>query len=320
MRDRLEMHRIATCFYNPSFSKNLTKTVNDFNPDIVYLQFGYEALKFLDNVDFKSSIIIHFRGYDASQMLHNGAYVRRLKKTLKHPKIYPVFVSGSLIQNLRNRGIVFTNEPKVIHSNTDLSFFKRRNYTSPISTFKLVQVSTFREKKGHEYTLEALKLFLKENRETDIHLTFTGERQGTNYEKIKKKVIDDGLMEKVTFAGVLNPDQIRSLLESNHCAVLHSVTTEDGDQEGIPNALMEAMSMEMPVISTNHSGIPELLDQSTFSYIVEEKDTIFYAKCIENVIGNWRWAPENRERIKHEFSNQQFLENMNHLFSEITRI
>jgi colanic acid/amylovoran biosynthesis glycosyltransferase len=65
-----------------------------------------------------------------------------------------------------------------------------------------------------------------------------------------------------------------------------SVTSESGDQEGIPVVLMEAMASQMPVISSYHSGIPELVISGENGLLVKERDTYELAKKIEFLLDN----------------------------------
>ena len=92
IRDRLEMQKIFLTFINPSFRKVLKRKVDEFNPDVIHLQFGYEALKFIDNYNENTILIlIQFRGYDASQKLKNDTYLRRLRKVLSQSNVYTRF-------------------------------------------------------------------------------------------------------------------------------------------------------------------------------------------------------------------------------------
>lgn len=319
IRDRLEMHGIYLTFFNPLFLVKLKKEVQAFKPDIIHLQFGYEGLRFIDNYPNiqKTPIIVHFRGYDASQKLTNRAYVKRLKGLLNTGNIYSISVSESLVKNLKKSRIQFNNHPRILHSNTDLDYFKRSNYQIDNNVFRLIQVSSFREKKGHEITLNALRLYIDKTGDTSILLIFTGEKSGNQYLRIQKMVNDLKLESFVDFVGHVNRQQVKSLLEESHCAILHSITTSDGDQEGIPNALMEAMAMEMPVISTYHSGIPELVKENECTILVEERDIDSYVNAIIRIRNNWKWVPSNRLRIKNDFSSNNFSDELNKIYSQL---
>ena len=66
--------------------------------------------------------------------------------------------------------------------------------------------------------------------------------------------------------------EILRLYEQSHIFLAPSVTSEDGDQEGIPVVLHEAMASGMPIISTRHTGIPELVDDGESGFLVPERD------------------------------------------------
>lgn len=323
LRDRLEMHQLLLSFWNPSFSKFIQSQIKNFRPEIIHLQFGYEALKFIDNASNTTiPIIIHFRGYDASKLLSNRSYVKRLRRILAEKRTFSVFVCNHLLNNLRKKRITFSNPPEIVYSNTDTDFYQRKKTLTFSNSFRLIQVSNFREKKGHLYTLKALKKYLDDKKESQsIKLIFVGDIANGQYEAIYEKVNELKLNNHVEFAGFQTQDEIRRLLESCHCALLHSITASDGDQEGIPNALMEAMSMELPVITTKHAGISELLEDKNgkpcFGIMVAEKDEIAMRNAISQVIETWRLAPENRERIVSFFSKEKFIENIDSLYLRI---
>ncbi len=319
LRDRLEMHQLYLTFKNREFRKKLSSKVQLISPDVIHLQFGYEAIRFLDNY-YDSSIptIIHFRGYDASRLLKNSAYVSKIKRLLKLKNIYPVFVCKYLIRNFESTNIGFKNSPRVIYSNTNTDFFKRTNYSTDTSKFILLQLSSFREKKGHFFTLNALRRYIDQTGDTQIQLIFTGAKDGPQYESIVHLVEELCLNNFVKFEGIVTPKRAKVLMEKSHCAILHSVTTGDGDQEGIPNALMEAMSMELPVISSCHSGIPELLTNEAMAWMVAERDIAGYCEAIKKMKKGWRWASENREIVISNFSRPQFEKKTMAMYQEIT--
>ena len=199
-----------------------------------------------------------------------------------------------------------------------MKFFRRELYNLNTTNFTLIQISSFRGEKGHYYTLKALRKYIDETKDDLIRLTVSGDKGSENYRTVKEFCRELNLTDYVQFVGLLNPNQVKTALENSHCSVLHSVTTDDGDQEGIPNALMEAMSMEMPIISSIHAGIPELLTKESFSYLVEERDVDQYVEAIKHIRKNWRWAPENRKIISDKFSSQIFISNINLVYRSIS--
>lgn len=317
-RLRLEWRDILLWLYHPSFAKKLKQTVEVFRPDLIHCQFGYDALRFLDNYFPKNiPVLINFRGFDASRKLQFKTYTNRIKKVLAKPNVYPVFVCKYLKENLENHGIPVRKEHLVLYSNTDTDFFKRKSYEHPKSRIKLVQVSSFREKKGHVYTLKALRRLIDLRPDLDVELTLTGQG-GEGYDETIALIKKLDLDPHINLVGWVDKYQVRSLLEESHALLLHSITPESGDKEGIPNCLMEAMSMELPVLSTYHAGIPELVKDSVHGYLVEERDVVKYAERLEDII-QWGYQPQNRVRVQKYFSKERHIQELYSFYQQRVR-
>ncbi len=98
-------------------------------------------------------------------------------------------------------------------------------------------------------------------------------------------------------------------LNKSHIFILSSVTASNGDQEGIPNALKEAMAMGLPVISTDHSGIPELIEDGISGFLVPERDIAALVDRIEYLINHpeqWnKITAAARKTIEEKFDMEQ---------------
>ena len=95
-----------------------------------------------------------------------------------------------------------------------------------------------------------------------------GEQDGMMREHIARA----GLEDMVTMPGFKPQEEIRQALSEADIFLLPSKTAADGDMEGIPVALMEAMAVGLPVVSTYHSGIPELIQNNVSGWLVSEND------------------------------------------------
>lgn len=318
IRLRLENHDLRLNLRHRTFGRRWREIVRTFDPEIIHLQFGYEALKVLDN-DFDPSrkYVIHFRGYDASRKLQLRTYVRKISKYLSEANVFPVFVTEFLKSNLEKAGINVRKDHLILHSATDLEFFKRKSqYPQNSSPFIFLQVSSFREKKGHIPTLRAFKLFMDRYPKLTTELWFTG-THNDEFLKIKQEVQRLGIERFVNFQGQKTPVEIREMLEKCHAVLLHSITAKDGDTEGIPNALMEAMAMELPVISTFHAGIPELVEHGVNGILVGENDLEAYVEAMYEIL-RWGRVPVNREKVNSYFSKDQHFKLINHFYKTIS--
>ena len=279
------------------FQKELKKVIDVFKPDLIHCQFGIVSLQLIDNIEDKSiPVVIQFRGYDASSMLRKKSYIQRLRQVLNQENYYSIFVAESLRQNLKQHDINVKNSI-ILHSGIDLSKFKREKYEEH-KEFIFLQISSLKEKKGHAYTLKAFAKFLslQETKKYKLVLAGDGERK-TQLEVLSTQL---GIHKYVEFVGFVSPLKAKVLLENADVFIHHSITAENGDEEGIPNVLMEAMAMELPIISTYHAGIPELIKDEVNGYLVKEKDIDTYALRMENIT-KWKKLKINREVIDKEF-------------------
>ena len=309
IRLRLENHDLRLNLKHRMFGRLWREVVSTFDPEI----------KVLDN-DFDPSrkYVIHFRGYDASKKLQLRTYIRKISKYLSEPNVFPVFVTDFLKKNLEKVGIKVRKEHLILHSATDLEFFKRKSeYPQDSSPFIFLQVSSFREKKGHIPTLRAFKLFLDRNPDLTTELWLTG-ASNDEFLKVKQEVERLGIQKFVIFQGLKTPVEIREMMEKCHVVLLHSITTKGGDTEGIPNALMEAMAMELPVVSTYHAGIPELVENEVNGILVQENDLEAYAKAMLDIT-KWGRIPINREKVNSYFSKDQHFKLINDFYKTISR-
>lgn len=303
-------------YKNRNFANALNLLVQKIKPDVIHCHFGKEALKIIDNLENKTiPIVIHFHGYDASSALTSKAYVNRLKSVLSEERVYPIFVAKYLRQNLINAGIMIKNET-ILHCGIDLEKFKLDKTVAKKEEKKVfLQVSSLVEKKGHEYTLQAFAKLLKNDKgDYALWLTGDGERRKL-LEDLTKKL---GIENSVKFLGYVTPNEAIELMKQADVFVHHSITASNGDQEGIPTALMEAMAMELPVISTIHSGIPELVENGVNGYLVQEKDIETYSQKMNEALKLGKLF-KNREIIDSDFELKKHNEQLVYLYQKIVK-
>lgn len=100
-----------------------------------------------------------------------------------------------------------------------------------------------------------------------------------------------GLDDYVTFTGWCTQAEVADYLRQAHIFLLPCVTAPDGDEDAIPNVLKEAMACGIPVISTNITGVPEIVIDGYNGFLVNEHDPAALAEKIDYVITH----PELRE-------------------------
>ncbi|MFC2157981.1 glycosyltransferase, partial [Acidobacteriota bacterium] len=169
------------------------------------------------------------------------------------------------------------------------------------SRFIILTIGRMVEKKGHRFALEALSILKKRGK--DIQYWIIGD--GPLKANLENLVSNLGLEEEVSFLGKMNQNELLEIICRAHVLVLPSITTEQGDMEGIPLVLMEAMATGLPVISTEHSGIPELVVNGRTGLLVPEKDVVSLAEKIEILIDDprevMRMTEEARRLVESDY-------------------
>jgi len=155
---------------------------------------------------------------------------------------------------------------------------------APGEPLRLLSVARLIEKKGIGYALAALALAEKQ---LPAPLEYHVVGDGPLRSQLENEAEALGLSERVRFHGSLDNARVQLLMQSMHGFLAPSVTAADGDMEGIPVALMEAMAQGMPVISTRHSGIPELVRDGDTGWCVPERD----AAALAAALVEWAKAP-----------------------------
>ena len=136
--------------------------------------------------------------------------------------------------------------------------------------FVFISVGRLVEKKGHEYTVRALARCRQRAPDIDMKLRIVG--GGPLMDKLQDMIADLGLEGNVQLSGSLPREDIKGRLLSADAFVLPSVTAENGDMEGFPVAILEAMAAGLPVLTTRHGGIPEIVDDGVTGLLAAERD------------------------------------------------
>ncbi len=162
----------------------------------------------------------------------------------------------------------------------------------------LFTVARFSEKKGLEYAIRALTHLPEE---VNCHYFIGG--FGELEQSLKQLVIELNLTNKVTFLGPLTSIEVKNHMQTADVFIQPSITADNGDMEGVPVAIMEAMAVGVPVISTFHSGIPELITHNEHGLLAKERDTRALAdniSCLYRDDGNLATKFRQNARLRIE--------------------
>lgn len=181
----------------------------------------------------------------------------------------------------------------IVRQIVDLDTYKYR------PKIKILIVGFFSEKKGHEILFKAIRKMERD----DIELWVVGEETPTiEVVDCRKMVKELGIESQVAFFGAQTGVALRAFYRECDIFCLPSRVDRNGDKEGFPNVIAEAMAFGKPVVSTRHAGIPEALD----AILVEENNVEQLAEALQQVCDSVelrrRLGEQNRKRAEAMYS------------------
>ena len=285
--------------------------------DIIHCQFGTLgpfAVWLTQICPSNCKIVTSIRGYDVTVFLkeHPGMY----RELFKEGDLFlPVceFLKERLIQE-------GCEEKKIVvhYSGIDCSKFeyvqRQRVLGEPT---KVLTIARLVEKKGVAFAIEAMSRLVSKGEQ--IEYTVVGD--GMLRESLQQLIVDMGIERQVKLLGWKTHEEVKILLEESHVLLAPSLTSAGGDEEGIPNAIKEAMASGLPVISTFHSGIPELVTDGVSGLLVPERDAASLADALGYLIRHPEICDEmgraGRKQVEQKFDTNTLNKKLEGLYLEL---
>jgi colanic acid/amylovoran biosynthesis glycosyltransferase len=172
------------------------------------------------------------------------------------------------------------------------------------SPVRLVSAARLVEKKGLEYAIRAVAILRDDKFDVQFEIFGDGPLRGS----LESLINDFGLRDRVTLRGTATQPEVIRAIQRSHIFVLPSVIASDGDEEGTPTAIIEAMASGLPVVSTQHSGIPEQVEDGVSGLLVPERDAPGLANAIKELLQKpARWSTmvsAGRRRAEQAFDSR----------------
>ncbi len=171
------------------------------------------------------------------------------------------------------------------------------------------------EKKGYAYLVEAAKLL--KDRGVPFEVRVIG--GGPDHDALARRIAELGVGGHVKLEGSMPQETLLPLLRGADAFVLPCVLAKDGDQDGIPVSLMEAMAYGIPCVSTTISGVPELIEDGKEGFLVPEKNPVALAEALERLARDPTLREElgraGRRKVEEGFTLQGLVRELDRLFS-----
>jgi colanic acid/amylovoran biosynthesis glycosyltransferase len=211
-------------------------------------------------------IVTTFYGYDAS------SYVKQYGAACYRHLFSDGDLCLAICEPMKQRLIEIGCDPNTIELHRigiDTNRIKPKPRKPPAGRgARLLSIARLTEKKGLAYALQAVAEIYRDY--PGLEYTIVGD--GPLRAELEMLAHRSGISDVITWMGSVRHDRAMELMSDADIFLLPSVTGADEDREGTPVVLMEALAQGLPVLSTEHSGIPEIVQNGESGFLVPERD------------------------------------------------
>jgi len=283
--------------------------------DVILCEYGTNGMKLVEVSKMTGiPLVVHFHGYDmyVEEILNLYNNYHELNKYAS--KI--IVVSKHMVTQALQIGI----KNELIEYNVygpDTSFL---NAEPQYNSQRIVCIGRFTPKKAQHLVIQSFSTIANDFPESTLHLVGDGEDMLSCKELVAKL----GLDSRVIFHGILKRHEIFELLVSALVYVQHSITAPNGDREGTPLSILEAQAAALPVISTNHAGIPDVVLHGQTGYLVDEFNHKEMGRYMAELLSDKEIAKEMgkeaRKRILNAFTLERHLKKLAQTLDQVSMV
>ena len=246
-------------------NREIVNLIKQENIDLVFAEYGITGVSVMDAcINAEVPLIVHFHGWDAYTKYNITTYGRDYKKMFTMA-FSIIAVSNHMTNQLIRLG---ANESKVFVNPCGADIPQNVCAKPASAPVRFLMVGRLTKKKAPLMSIEAFAAVQKQVPDAILEVIGDGPLREECYTLVKKLNIKDS----VIFHGSLPHDEVIKSFEKARCFIQHSITADDGDREGTPVAVLEAMGMGLPVVSTFHGGISDVIENRVTGSLVEEND------------------------------------------------
>ena len=167
-----------------------------------------------------------------------------------------------------------TDKIEVIPNGVNLEEFRPAKQKPEMTPLRLITVGRLSETKRVDKLIRAIETFKKQ----DIHLILTIVGTGALIKQLEQMVSDRNLNDQIEMTGRVSPEQMPELYENAHIYVSATM------QEGMSNAMLEAMASGLPIVTTRCEGVEELIDGN--GIVLDDAEPESFAAAIKSLSSN----------------------------------
>ena len=302
------------------FAPKLYQYVQQLNPVLIHAQFGLSgALALPWARSLKIPLLVHYRGADATinpeharySSLNHWIYYRQIEALKRETRLF-LTVSKFIRDKLLEQGF----PPEKIrphYHGVDVTQFCPDPAVSrqPVVLF----VGRLTEKKGVQYLIEAMAQVQTILPDTELVMIGEGPLR-PELETLAAKQL-----RRYQFLGVQPQTVVKDWMNRACLLAAPSVTASQGDSEGLPNVVLEAQAMGLPVVSTLHAGIPEAVIDGETGFLSPERDVETLAdhslKLLKDADLRRRFSLKGREHVETHFNRHRQTRVLEQIYQDV---
>ncbi len=249
---------------------------------VLHIYFGHVAPQFIPLMKaWRGPVVVSFHGADAGLDLQKPRYRAAMAAVFElaaKVQVRSEALGGDLVR-------LGCPPDKVVLQRTGVPMedWPCREREAPADgAWRLLQSCRFIDKKGLDTTIKAFALVAEQH--PQARLVLVGD--GPERENLVQLVAELGLTGRVEFPGFLLNREVAKIIYTAHLYLHPSRTSADGNREGVPNAMLEAMATGVPVLATRHGGIPEAVEDGVSGLLVAENDAAALGAAALRVIAD----------------------------------
>lgn len=263
-------------------ASRIQRALDEEQASVLHVYFGHIGVHLLPLLETCSlPVIVSFHGADAGVDLDQPAHLAPTRRMLEKATLL-LARSASLVERLIALG---ADRSKIRLHRTGIPLaeipFQQRS-VPPDGAWHCLQVCRLIPKKGLPVALRAFAEFTR----AFPAAKFTIAGEGSQLAELRALADDLKIADRVFFPGFLSQSDLRTLHTEAHLFLHPSELGPDGNQEGVPNAMLEAMASGLPVVATQHGGIPEAVEHGVSGLLSPEKDAPALAQSLFQLAGD----------------------------------
>lgn len=275
---------------------------------LIHAHFGPQGVAMIPLKQYlKLPLITTFYGYDVTQLSREERWSNAYQWLFKEGDLFLV-EGNNMKKSLIGIGCPI-EKINIQHIGIDIKKFHFRERVFPQNgKIVILFCGRFVEKKGLIYALKALNILVKKYPGINTEFRIIGD--GVLRKSIESFIHENNLMPYVSLLGYQPHHVFAEELKDAHIYIQPSITAQNGDSEGgAPATLLEAQATGIPVLSSCHADIPEVVINGKSGFLVPERDADVLAERLEYLINHpEQWPSMGREGRRHVEKNYNIYE------------